>query len=139
MAVSRCLACRSASLYVAPAGTLWVGFGASGGLARIDNRAVTSFVASDGVDSTGAVASILEDQAGIVWASTASGPVSPGQITAGSGWAPASGLPDEGAVNAFIDRGGGLWVSTSDGLYRRERTTDGHFEQVEPSFDPCAR
>src|SRR5829696_4411723 len=41
------------ALSVTPAGTLWLGFGAGGGLARIDNRAVTTFVAADGANSMG--------------------------------------------------------------------------------------
>lgn len=123
------------ALHVAPTGTLWVGFGGGGGLARIDNRAVTTFVASEGTESTGAVATVMEDASGTIWASTATGLyrfVSEHWERVGA----KDGLPDGGAVNAFIDRRGGLWVSTSEGLYRRERPTDGQFQLVEPSYDP---
>jgi signal transduction histidine kinase/sugar lactone lactonase YvrE len=123
------------ALFVTPSGTLWVGFGGSGGLARIDNRAVTTFVASEGVESIGAVTSIVEDHEGTAWASAATGLYHLEQsrwVHAGT----ADGLPQEGAVNAFVDRAGALWVSTLEGLYRRDKASSGPFQRVEPSFDP---
>jgi signal transduction histidine kinase/ligand-binding sensor domain-containing protein len=123
------------ALHVSPAGTLWVGFGGGGGMARIDNRAVSTFVSSDGTDSTGAVTSIMEDPAGTIWSSTASGLFR----LAGTHWehvGAKEGLPEETPVNAFIDRGGALWVSTTDGLYRRGNADEGPFERIEPAYDP---
>lgn len=123
------------SLLVSKTGSLWLGFGGGGGLARIDTRVVTTYVATDGVDSMGAVSTIVEDAGGTIWASAAAGLYRlAGDRTERVG--SADGLPAEGAVNAFIDREGRFWVSTPDGLFRRDRAAAGHFEHVEPSYDP---
>jgi len=123
------------SLFVSKSGALWVGFGASGGLARIENRVVSAYVSADAADAIGAVSSIAEDQTGTIWASAAAGlfRLADGHtVRVGRD----RGLPEEGAANAFLDRDGRFWVSTPDGLFRRERDTDGRFEQLEPSYDP---
>ncbi len=122
------------SLFVSKAGALWIGFGAGGGLARIENRVVDTFAAAEAADAMGAVSTIVEDQAGTIWASAAAGLY---RLTNGR---PArvgadDRLPAEGAANAFIDRSDQLWVSTPDGLFRRDRAADGQFEFVEPSDD----
>ncbi len=123
------------SLVVSTAGALWIGFGASGGLARIENRVVSAYVAADGIGPLGAVSAIAEDQAGTVWASAAAGLF---RLTDGRTVrvGPDEGLPAEGAAHAFIDHEGRFWVSTPDGLFRRERASGGRFEQIEPSYDP---
>ena len=123
------------ALYFTSSGTLWVGFGGSGGLARIDHRTVTTYVSAEGTDAIGAVTGIVEDKSGTILASSATGV----QRLAERGWerlGAKNGLPDEGAVNAFVDRGDALWVSTVDGLYRRPRAGEGMFERIEPSYDP---
>ena len=43
------------SLFVSKAGALWIGFGAGGGLARIENRVVSAYLSADAVDAIGAV------------------------------------------------------------------------------------
>jgi signal transduction histidine kinase/ligand-binding sensor domain-containing protein len=123
------------SLYIAPTGTLWVGYGGGGGLARIDNRLVTTFVASEGVESMGPVTSINEDRSGTIWASSGTGLFR----LKDNKWehiGAADGLPDDSAVNAFIDREDRLWVSSFDGLYKRDHAGHGRFERIEPSYDP---
>ena len=47
------------SLFVSKAGALWIGFGAGGGLARIENRLVTTYVAPDSSGSIGAVSGTM--------------------------------------------------------------------------------
>jgi len=123
------------SLYFSPAGSLWAGFGGSGGVARIDNRSVTTYVSTEGTDALGVVTGIVEDKSGSIWASSANGL----QRLTDHGWqrlGEKDGLPGDGAAYAFIDRTDGLWVSTSDGLYRRPRAAEGTFERIEPSYDP---
>lgn len=123
------------ALQVTAAGSLWVGFGGGGGLARIDDRIVTTFVGAEGTDSMGAVTAVTTDRSGSVWASTATGLYR----LVGSHWereGARAGLPDDGAVNAFVDRTDTLWVSTTDGLYRRGAAATGAFDKVEPSYDP---
>ncbi|MGC4083440.1 MAG: two-component regulator propeller domain-containing protein [Vicinamibacterales bacterium] len=117
-------------LQVAPSGTLWVGFGGGGGLSRIDGRTVTTYVGAEGTESMGAVTAIAFDASGTVWSSSATGLYR----LVNTHWdrlGARAGLPDEGAVNVFVDREGVLWVSTSDGIYRRPTTTDGPFEKMD--------
>jgi signal transduction histidine kinase/sugar lactone lactonase YvrE len=124
------------ALFVAAGGTLWVGFGGGGGLARIDTRAVTIYGAADGVESMGVVTGIIEDQDDTVWASAATGlyRLADGHWTHVGA---SDGLPDEeGAVTAYIDRSGALWVSTVEGLFRREHPGHGTFVRIEPATDP---
>ena len=123
------------ALSVTPQGTLWVGFGGSGGLARIDNRSVTSFVDTARPDFTGAVSAIAEGATGDVWVSSATGLYR----FASDRWSrvgPADGLTSEGPVAGFLDRDGRLWASTPDGLFRRERPNEGTFSLVEATADP---
>ncbi|MGE3957659.1 MAG: two-component regulator propeller domain-containing protein [Vicinamibacterales bacterium] len=123
------------ALHVPQAGTLWVGFGGGGGLARIDDRAVTLFVGAEGTPSMGPVTAIAQDRSGTLWASAGAGLYR----FADGRWerlGARAGLPDEGAVSAFVDRDDALWVSTTDGLYRRDRAGEGPFTKVEPSLDP---
>ncbi len=123
------------ALYVAPSGALWVGFGGSGGLTRIDNRAVTTFVSADEGEPLGAVTSIVEDADGIAWASAARGLFR----FADERWTRAGiadGLPASGSIYAFIDRDDAMWVSTADGLFRRPRASAGRFERIEAASDP---
>lgn len=123
------------SLFVSNAGALWIGFGAGGGLARIENRVVSAYAAADAANAMGAVSTIVEDQAGTIWASAAAGlyRLTDGRVARVGA---EDGLPAEGAANAFVDRSGRFWVSTPDGLLRRDRATDGKFAYVEPSYDP---
>jgi signal transduction histidine kinase/ligand-binding sensor domain-containing protein len=123
------------ALHVTPGGTLWVGFGGIGGVARIDNRTVTTFVDTGQPDFAGVVTSIVEDATGTVWASSALGLF---RFSEGK-WSrlgSSDGLPDDGAATAFLDQSGGLWVSTPDGLFQRAQASAGHFSFVEASLDP---
>ena len=123
------------ALSVTPSGTLWVGFGGSGGLARIDNRAVTSFVDASSPDFSGPVTSIIESPTGVVWVSATTGL----HRFANSRWdriGANDGLSGDGPVNGFVDTDGGLWASTPDGLFRRESADEGAFTLVERTADP---
>lgn len=123
------------ALYVAPQGTLWVGFGGSGGLARIENRTVTTFVDAASPDFAGVVSAITEGSAKDIWVSSANGLFR----FAGSRWTrigAADGLTSDGPVSGFLDREGRLWASTPDGLFRRDRASEGTFSLVEATADP---
>jgi signal transduction histidine kinase/sugar lactone lactonase YvrE len=123
------------ALLVAPGGTLWVGFGGSGGVARIDNRTVTTYVNPQVAETMGAVTAVQLDATGALWASAASGlfRLDNDQWTR---LGPKDGLPDDGPASAYIDRSGALWVSTPEGLFRRPQASSGAFTQIEPSSDP---
>jgi signal transduction histidine kinase/ligand-binding sensor domain-containing protein len=119
------------ALYVAPDGTLWIGFGAAGGLARIRDRTVTAFVSTSEADSTGPVSSIVEDRAGNILAAAAAGLFQlRGEAFERLG--DGDGLPAEGAATMYLDRSGATWVATSDGLFRRP-TGHARFELLEAS------
>ncbi len=123
------------ALSVTPQGTLWVGFGGSGGVARIDNRSVTSFVDTTSPDFTGVVSAIIEGAAGDIWVSSSAGL----SRFANERWSrvgAADGLTSEGPVAGFLDREGRLWASTPDGLFRRERANEGTFSLIEATADP---
>lgn len=122
------------ALHVSPAGTLWLGLGGPGGIARIDNRTVSVFPFADG-EHPGVVTSFIEDPSGTMWASGSTGLYRLNQ----NRWqriGGEDGLPVDAPVNAYIDRGGALWVSTADGLYRRDQYASGRFTRLEPSLDP---
>ena len=122
------------ALHVSPTGTLWLGFGGPGGIARIDNRSVSTFPTSD-PDNPGVVTSFLEDRDGTMWASGSTGLYRLNR-TKWERVGAEDGLPVDAPVNAFIDRSGALWVSTFDGLYRRDQAASGPFTRLEPSLDP---
>lgn len=122
------------ALHVSPTGTLWLGFGGPGGIARIDNRTVSTFPFSE-TDSPGVVTSFLEDRDGTMWASGSTGLFRLNR-TQWERVGAEDGLPVDAPVNALIDHAGALWVSTFDGLYRRDQAASGRFTRLEPSADP---
>jgi signal transduction histidine kinase/ligand-binding sensor domain-containing protein len=122
------------ALYVARDGTMWIGFGGTGGLARIQDRTVTAYSTTAGADSTGVVSLVIEDQAGELWAAAAEGLF---HFT-GDRWqraGPDVGLPASGSATAYADRAGTLWVATPDGLFRRGAAAAGAFELVEAASE----
>ncbi len=122
------------ALYITQLGTLWVGFGGTGGLARIDDRAVTPLVNTSSPDFTGPVNAISEG-AGSLWVSASAGLYR----FADSKWervGVTDGISTEGPVTGFVDSAGSLWVSATNGLFRRERADSGPFQLVEPTTDP---
>lgn len=122
------------ALHVSPTGTLWLGFGGSGGIARIDNRTVSTFPVPE-TESPGIVTSFLEDRDGTMWASGSTGLYRLNR-TKWDRVGAEDGLPVDAPVNALIDHAGALWVSTFDGLYRRDQAGSGRFTRLEPSVDP---
>jgi signal transduction histidine kinase/ligand-binding sensor domain-containing protein len=122
------------ALRVADDGSLWVGFGATGGIARIQGKAVHMYGESEGA-ATGAVTAMVEDRAHTLWAAAAGGLFR----LAGNRWqklGPAQGLPEVAATNAYVDTSDTLWVGTAAGLYWRPETTEERFEQIDPASDP---
>ena len=124
------------ALFTSSRGSLWVGFGGTGGVARIDNRTVTTFVDAQRPDFTGPVTAILESANGTVWVSSATGLH---RTDGDNDWkrlGVGDGLPAEGYASAFVDRSERLWVSTPEGLYRRDRADSGPFARIDTSADP---
>lgn len=122
------------ALYITQLGTLWVGFGGTGGLARIDNRVVTPLVNPSSPDFAGPVNAISEG-AGSLWVSATAGLLR----FADEKWervGVADGISTEGPVTGFVDSKSSLWVSAANGLFRRPRADAGPFQLVEPTTDP---
>src|SRR5882672_3399738 len=100
------------SLLAARDGSLWMGFG-SGGIGRLRDGQVTHFPPGQGVPE-GGILSIVEDDAGSIWAAGQYGFASFGngkwrRVGAESGYAA------PGAQALLVDHAGTLWVAT-DGL-----------------------
>mgnify|MGYP002784905120 CR=1 FL=1 len=118
------------ALHLGPDGSLWVGFGGVGGVARISGRAVTTFGGTDQA-VTGAVAGFDHDSTGSVWVSAANGIF---RVT-GDGWehfGESLGLPDTAGLGLIVDDADTVWVGTTAGLFRLPAGRT-RFEQVEPA------
>ena len=108
---------RIAAILAARDGSLWVGFGTVGGVARISGGTATPFTTTDGL-AQGDVNAIVEDAHATVWVA------SHGGLSAydGQRWrivSEADGLPRGPVLGLRCDSRGRLWVGTATGLYRR--------------------
>ena len=95
---------------------LWIGF-ASGTLARIDDRSVTTYGRTDGLD--GFVMSLREDQQGRLWAGTSRGFFRFDGTRWGQGAAEQQ-LGTSSVLAVHADRQGRLWVATPEAIFRRD-------------------
>ena len=101
-------------------GSLWVGLGGGGGIARIDKGHLTRFGPAQGAPP--GVNAMIEDRQGVVWAAARRGlfRFADGRwTTVGT----SEGYPGAEAFAIFEDRAGALWLGTSAGVYRRSKTT----------------
>jgi signal transduction histidine kinase/ligand-binding sensor domain-containing protein len=100
-------------------GSLWVGLGGGGGIARIQKGHLTRYGPEQGAPP--GVNAMIEDRQGVVWAAARRG-----LFRFGDGrWATvgtAEGYPGAEAFAIFEDRVGVLWLGTSAGVYRRSKT-----------------
>lgn len=122
------------ALRVSRSGALWVGFGGTGGVARVEGRTAKMFSAVESA-GIGTVSALVEDQSGTIWAAGSAGL----HRFAEGRWerlTTAQGLPDAAVINAYVDLSGGLWVSTSIGIYSRTTDEAVRFRLVEASDDP---
>lgn len=111
-------------LHVSRDGSLWIGFGEQGGVYRHNpHEDLQTYV--DG-DLSGAVAALVEDQTGTVWAATTDGLY----LLRGNTWVQWTGpdLPQGPIHSAHVDHRGHLFVSTSRGIF--ERASDEPFHEV---------
>ena len=113
------------SLRSARDGSLWLGF-QSGGIGRVRSGTLERFGAASAIGE-GRIQFIFDDTRGSVWAG---GPNGIYQFREDR-WIDAGGrlgLPNGGANDAFEDRAGRLWLSTTAGVFVRENGR----EQFEP-------
>jgi ligand-binding sensor domain-containing protein/two-component sensor histidine kinase len=109
-------------------GSLWIGFGNPGGVSRFRNGQIVHYSEQDGLPR-GAIAALIEDRHGTVWAGGAGGL----SRFADDRWEPmvgVAGLPAAEISTLYEDQRGVLWVGGAAGVYRRETTT---FELVDSS------
>lgn len=121
------------ALYSARDGSLWVGFGIHGGIARISGGDVALYGEAEGIAS-GFVTFITEDRFGTMWAGGLDGL----HGFDGSRWTrlePRSGLPDGPTVEAYLDPERNLWVSHAAGLYRQVGAGTFRAELAPAAFD----
>jgi signal transduction histidine kinase/ligand-binding sensor domain-containing protein len=122
------------SLHVAHDKSLWIGFGAAGGIARIQGKNVRVYGEPDGA-ATGAVTAIAEDRRHAIWVAGANGLFR----LDNDRWqrlGSAQGLPEVAATNVYVDSSDTLWVGTAAGLFWRPEPTDDKFQQIDPASDP---
>jgi signal transduction histidine kinase/ligand-binding sensor domain-containing protein len=101
-------------------GSLWVGLGGGGGIARIEKGHLTRFGPQQGAPP--GVNAMIEDRQGVVWAAARRGLF---RFDDGR-WATVGateGYPGAEAFAIFEDRSGALWLGTSAGIYRRSKST----------------
>ena len=107
------------ALYASRDGSLWIGF-AEGGIARLRNQHVTSFGPEQGLPAS-AIASIVEDRAGVIWAATNGGLYS----FRSDRWSlvdDAVGSPGSGVLS--VSPSGDVIVASRNTVFRRPSATD---------------
>ena len=107
-----------AALLGARDGSLWIGHGGNGGIERIQANQVTAFDADSGLMS-GAIAALIEDRSGAIWAGGRGGI----SVFRGGTWhrmTSGPGLADANVYSLYEDRSGRLWLGTAAGVYAGE-------------------
>jgi signal transduction histidine kinase/ligand-binding sensor domain-containing protein len=104
------------ALHAGRDGSIWVGFGETGGVARITNGRARVFGEGDGLPAA-AVNSLTEDQTGTVWAGTSAGLF---RFASGAWekWDAAHGGVDEPVSASLLLRDGILTIATSKAVLR---------------------
>jgi signal transduction histidine kinase/ligand-binding sensor domain-containing protein len=123
------------ALYVARDGSLWAGFGASGGISQILGIDVHTYSQAAGLPRS-AVNTILEDSTGTLWAGTDAGLF----FFSGGRWErqqAGRGLPDGAIWAAHLDSRGTVLVAGAAGVFRRPPGSSA-FEAVEHFTAPSA-
>jgi len=101
------------SLWAAPTGGLWIGYG-FGGASYLENGRVTNYTLADGLPS-GTIMGFAEDPSGVLWAGSSRGLMRlQGQrwTLVGQEW----GFPNTNINAIHVDAGGTLWVVAENGV-----------------------
>lgn len=118
------------ALCAARDGSLWVGYGPEGGIARVRDSVATRYHTADGV-GPGTLSAIIEDGQGQVWVGDADGLrrfVGDRFVKVAAG----EGLPEgEGVTSLSLDRVGHLMVGTHRAVYRWQ-TASRQFAEAAP-------
>lgn len=120
------------ALYAARDGSLWIGYGGSGGVSRLQDGRVDVYRPRDGVRQ-GFVQAILEDRDGAIWAGGPGG-LSRFRNNRWEHMGAQQGLPDESILSLHEDRHQNLWVGSSSGVFGRKAAGTDSFTRVAPAM-----
>ena len=120
------------ALCVSRDGSLWVGFGGSGGVSRIKNNRAQNYGQADGI-VPGAMKTLIQDGSGVIWAGNDRG-LYRFQDDRWGQWMPGHGLPAGSSSCGFVGGDGTLFICTSTGLYRFLESHQ-EFQQVHSLHD----
>lgn len=109
------------AIYPAHDGSLWIGYGGSGGVSRLKNGSVDVHRPTGGIRQ-GYVHSIVEDREGVIWAG-ARGGLSRFQDKRWERIGPQYGLTDEYVLGVYEDQRHNLWIGTAGGVFVRKAGT----------------
>ena len=109
------------AVYPARDGSLWIGYGGSGGISRLKNGHVDVYRPTDGVRQ-GYVHSIVEDADGVIWAGTRGG-LSRFKENRWERVGAQYGLTDEYVLSVYEDQHHNLWIGTAGGVFVRKAGT----------------
>jgi signal transduction histidine kinase/ligand-binding sensor domain-containing protein len=110
------------AVYPARDGSLWIGYGGSGGISRLKNSRVDVYRPTGGVRQ-GYVHSIVEDHEGVIWAG-ARGGLSRFQDNRWERVGAQDRLTDEHILGLYEDQRHNLWIGTAGGVFVRKVGTD---------------
>jgi signal transduction histidine kinase/ligand-binding sensor domain-containing protein len=106
-------------------GSLWFGFGAQGGVVRLQRGAIRHYGPGEGLEG-GAVTALFEHPDGTLWAGNQRGLY---RLAADRWERVEAGVPATVVYTAYVDRHGGFLVGTAVGTFRRGPGQD-RFEEV---------
>ena len=109
------------AIYPARDGSLWIGYGGSGGVSRLKNGSVDVHRPTGGIRQ-GYVHSIVEDREGVIWAG-ARGGLSRFQDNRWERVGAQYGLTDEYILGVYEDQSHNLWIGTAGGVFVRKLGT----------------
>ena len=119
------------ALWAALDGSIWMGFGESGGVSRMLNGAVRNYGRDDGLPE-GAITLLMGEPDGSLWAGNRRGLY---RLT-GDRWELAGhGLPQAPIYSMFVDHRGRRFVGTAEGLFRHDPSQE-KFERFDDSAGP---
>ena len=96
-------------------GSLWLGYGVDGGVARIQNGTLTHYPTGDGL-FPGAVTALIEDRQGTIWVGGRGG-LSRFHDNRWERIDARHGYPGADVLSIYEDRDGRVWFGTSAGIY----------------------
>lgn len=106
------------ALIASRSGDLWIGFGDTGGISRVEQGRLITYADDPGLRNLASVGAILEDHRGAIWAGGGGG-LSRFQDGRWEQMQGRNGLPDGSVSELYEDSHGGLWVITVAGLFYR--------------------